>query len=104
MKPGKGDTVIGPMKVTGTPEAPRRMMLPKVFVDPLFKNVNTPVALVPGMEVPVAGTVLDPFTDVAVRERRATSCLFGSGAPATAEISKVFPSSKLFGVIVTVEV
>src|SRR5438874_11181153 len=84
-KPGKALTVSGPLKVTGTPEDPRRMILPKVFVDPLFKNVNAPVARVPWIE-PVDCTVFDWGGDVVLIIRADTSRIIGFGVLVTPRI------------------
>src|SRR5436305_14847570 len=57
--PALAKTVTGPLKETATPEAPRRTTLPNVLSEVVgFKNVNVPVALVPGIE-PVDCTVFD---------------------------------------------
>src|SRR5438876_1038219 len=101
---GTAGTVIGPLKETRTPDAPVRITLPNDCAEvPLFKKVNSPVARVPGID-PVEVTVFDCAGDVAVMMRAATSRLFGSGVPVTAKIAKVFETTLLSGVIVTVAV
>src|SRR6266496_3890590 len=55
---GSKGTVIGPLKVTCTPEELVRITLEKVFEDPeVFVNANVPDARVPGI---ICGRLLNP--------------------------------------------
>src|SRR5213080_2033591 len=76
---GSKGTVIGPLKVTFTPEELVRTTLEKVFEDPeVFVNANVPDARVPGIN-PVDGTVFDCAGDVALISRADTSRMLGFG-------------------------
>src|SRR5436309_15805643 len=78
-KPGLARTVIGPLKVTDTPEAPRRMTLPNDLSDVVvFRKFNAPVARVPGID-PVDWAVFDCAWDVALMIRADTSRMLGFG-------------------------
>jgi len=103
-EPGIAETVIDPLNVTGTPEAPLRITLPNDFEElEVFKKFNVPVARVPGID-PLDVTVFDCVGEVAVSIRAFTSRLVGSGVPVTATIANVFETVWLFGVIVTTAV
>src|SRR5437660_9673975 len=83
---GSNGTVIGPLKVTCTPEALVRITLEKDFADPeVLVNANVPVARVPGIE-PLEVTVFDCAGDFALIIRADTSRVPGFGVLVTPKI------------------
>jgi hypothetical protein len=85
-KPGLAGTVIGPLKVTDTPDAPRRITLPNDLVDVVvFRKFNAPDARVPGID-PVEVTVFGCAEDVEVIIRADTWRMLGFGLPVTPKI------------------